>query len=191
MIGKSWRILRGKLFPPENANFWTWVYKQLHWTSNRLVFVNAAGIDRKAAWLGYAINIVSVECGYLALYTNWVFVSVEFCWLYTKLGQLGKSSAGASVKFFETEGVFLIVMIRALVSFLWSTFLSLCCLLFCCPSWCRRAKSEFLRRVRDVKDFSGCALDSVENTIYPTSQGSEGHNQFAVLFLSSSFVMTT
>ena len=100
MIGKSWRILRGKVFPPENANFWTWVYKQLHWTSNRLVFVNAAGTERKAAWLRYAINIVCVECGYLALYTNWVFVSVELCWLYTKLGQLDKSLAGASVNFF-------------------------------------------------------------------------------------------
>ena len=99
MIGKSWRILREKNFPPENANFAIWFYKQFHWTSNPLVFVKSAGIGKKSPWLGYATNIASVEIVYLALYTIRVFIYVESCRFYTKPGQLGKSSAGASVNF--------------------------------------------------------------------------------------------
>ena len=47
----DWKIMENitrVIFPPENANFVIWFYKQFHWTNNPLVFVNAAGIVREA-----------------------------------------------------------------------------------------------------------------------------------------------
>ena len=43
---------------------------------------------------------MSVEPVYLGLYTIWVFLCVESCAFYIGPGQLGKSSAGASVNLF-------------------------------------------------------------------------------------------
>ena len=83
-----------EFFPPEKANFAIWFYQQFHWISNPLVFGKSAGIGEEAPWLGCATNIAAVEPVYLALYTNWVFVHVELRSVYTKPGQLGKSSAG-------------------------------------------------------------------------------------------------
>ena len=72
------------------------------------MFVHTAGIDGKATWLGFATNIASVGCVYLALYTMWVFVCVELCTFYTMTGQLSKSSAGDNQTFFLIQREYLI-----------------------------------------------------------------------------------
>ena len=46
---KNMENITREFFPPENANFAIWFYKQFDWTKTPVVFGNPTGIDRKAA----------------------------------------------------------------------------------------------------------------------------------------------